>query len=176
MRVMIPALVLALMPFSSHAQEASELTLVKRIFAELQPLSIKKNREYCGYIGLNADGKLTMSPAKRGRKGTCEPSDPDMLEVVIASYHTHGAYSSNYVNELPSTEDVEGDEAEGIDGWVATPGGRLWYIDTGDMVISQVCGLGCLPSDPDFIEGDTGAVEKSYHYKELVQKLEEVSG
>lgn len=176
MRILLSALLLAAAPVSTLAQEGAELALVKRIFTELQPLSIKKNREYCGYIGLDADGKLAISPAKRGHKGTCEPADPDMLAVLIASFHTHGAYSPNYVNELPSTEDVEGDEAEGIDGWVATPGGRLWYIDTGDMVISQVCGLGCLPSDPNFIEGDTGGIEPSYHYKELVQKLEEVSG
>ncbi|WP_424944081.1 DUF4329 domain-containing protein [Aliiroseovarius crassostreae] len=158
------------------AQDKNELALVKRIFAQLQPISIQKNREYCGYIGRDADGNLAFTKAKRGRKGTCAPNDPDELAVVTASYHTHGAYSPNYVNELPSAEDMEGDEAEGIDGWVATPGGRLWYIDTEDMVTSQVCGLGCLPMDPEFVEGDTGKILPSYHYKELVQKLEDVSG
>lgn len=157
------------------AQEVSELALVKRIFTKLQPISINKNREYCGYLGRDADGNLAFTKAKRGRKGTCVPNDPDELAVVTASYHTHGAYSPNYVNELPSAEDMEGDEAEGIDGWVATPGGRLWYIDTEDMVTSQVCGLGCLPVDADFVEGTTGKILKSYHYKELVQKLEDVS-
>ncbi len=157
------------------AQESDELALVKRIFAQLQPISIEKNREYCGYIGRDAQRRVAFTKARRGRKGTCLPADPDELAVVTASYHTHGAYSSDYVNELPSAEDMEGDEAEGIDGWVATPGGRLWYIDTQDMVTSQVCGLGCLPSDPDFVAGMTGPIAQSYHYQELVHKLIEVS-
>lgn len=156
------------------AQAAEELALVKRIFAQLQGISISKNREYCGYIGRDAQGRLAFTKAKRGRKGSCTPNDPVELAVVTASYHTHGAYSPNYVNELPSVDDVEGDEAEGVDGWVATPGGRLWYIDTSDMVISQICGVGCLPSDPNFVLGDTGSIEPSYHYNELVEKLEEV--
>ena len=63
---------------------------------------------------------------------------------------------------------MEGDEDEGIDGWVATPGGRLWYIDTTDMVTFQICGIGCLPSDPD-----SGIIEQSYSYDDLVIKLDE---
>lgn len=121
---------LFIIPSSLFAQERGELALVKKVFAKLQPISIKANREYCGYIGYDRAGKLVATPAKRGRRGTCLPNDPDSLEVVIASYHTHGAHSTRYVNEVPSGEDMEGDEAEGIDGWVATPGGRLWYIDT----------------------------------------------
>ncbi len=68
---------------------------------------------------------------------------------------------------------MEGDEDEGIDGWVATPGGRLWYIDTTDMVTFQICGIGCLPSDPEFIAGDGGIIEQSYSYDDLVIKLDE---
>ncbi|MDA5095262.1 DUF4329 domain-containing protein [Aliiroseovarius sp. KMU-50] len=167
------------LPFGANAtvaQGAEELALVKLIFAQLQVISIEKNREYCGYIGRDAEGKVAFSKARRGRKGTCAPDDPDELSLVTASYHTHGAYSPNYVNELPSVEDMEGDEAEGIDGWVATPGGRLWYVDTEEMVVHQICGLGCLPSDPQFIEGDTGLIEQSYYYDELVQKIEEAGG
>ena len=67
---------------------------------------------------------------------------------------------------------MEGDEAEGIDGWVATPGGRLWYVDSSDMVTSQICGIGCLPMDPDFIPGDMGFVAQSYRYEQLVRLME----
>ncbi|WP_259773013.1 DUF4329 domain-containing protein [Aliiroseovarius crassostreae] len=158
------------------AQDTSELQLVKRIFEQLQPISISKNREYCGYIGRDAAGNVAFTKARRGRKGTCVPRDPDALAVVTASYHTHGAYSPNYVNELPSVEDMEGDEAEGIDGWVATPGGRLWYVDTQEMTIHLICDLGCLPADPAFVEGDTGEILPSYRYKALVQKIEAVGG
>jgi hypothetical protein len=56
---------------------------------------------------------------------------------------------------------MEGDADEGIDGYVATPGGRLWYIDTVDMVASQLCGIGCLPRDPKFVAGQNGEIALS---------------
>ena len=80
---------------------------------------------------------------------------------------------ADYNSEVPSGADMEGDEAEGIDGWVGTPGGRLWYIDTTDMITRQICGIGCIPSDPDFVRGDSGLIEQSYSYDELVIKLDE---
>ena len=170
MRVAL-ALVLAASPVA--AQDGAELALAKRVLAELNPVSIRDNREYCGYIGFDDDGRLAFSQPARGDLESCEPNDPDELAVIVASYHTHAAYSPDYYNELPSGEDVEGDEAEGIDGYVATPGGRLWYIDTEEMVISQICGIGCLPKDPDFVAGDLGIIAQSYEYDELVIKLEE---
>ncbi len=170
MRVVL-ALVLAASP--GLAQDGAELALAKQVLADLNPVSIRENREYCGYIGFDAAGRLVHSQPARGDLESCEPDDPLELEVIVASYHTHAAYSPDYYNELPSAEDMEGDEAEGIDGYVATPGGRLWYIDTEDMVISQICGIGCLPKDPDFVAGDLGIIAQSYEYDELVIKLEE---
>ena len=65
---------------------------------------------------------------------------------------------------------MEADEDEGIDGYVATPGGRLWYIDTEDMIATQICGLNCLPRDGRFVKGADGRVERSYTYEELIQR------
>lgn len=153
---------------SVHADSQEEIALMKEVFAELQPLSFERNREYCGYIGYDIDGNLIASEARRGRKSSCRARDPIDIEVIIASYHTHGAYNNDEGSEVPSVDDMEGDQAEGIDGYVATPGGRLWYVDSEDMVISQICGLGCLYQDPDFVPyGDVG-IEASYTYDELV--------
>ena len=41
------------------------------------------------------------------------------------------------------------------------------------MVTWQVCGIGCLPADPDFIAGDFGSIADSYSYDDLVVRLEE---
>jgi len=155
------------------AQSAEENALIRRVFAELQPISIRENVEYCGYVGFSADGQLIASRATRGDEGSCLADDPRDIEVITASYHTHGAYSPDYYNEVPSGDDMEGDEEEGIDGWVATPGGRLWYIDTEDMVTYQVCGIGCLPSDPRFVRGDMGQIDQSYRYRDLVRLLDQ---
>lgn len=150
------------------ADSKAEIALMKRVFAEIQPLSFERNREYCGYIGYDEDGKLVASEARRGRKSSCRPRDPVNIEVIIASYHTHGAYNNDEGSEVPSVEDMEGDQSEGIDGYVATPGGRMWYVDSEDMVISQICGVGCLDQDPDFVPyGDVG-IETSYTYDELI--------
>lgn len=165
---------LLLWPIHVHAQDSSEIAFVKELFNDIQPLSIRKNREYCGYIGYDFDGRLTATEPHKGRKGSCLSPEPDILETIIASYHTHGAYSSRYYNEVPSGVDMEGDEEEGIDGWVATPGGRLWYVDSSDMITTQICGLNCLVADPEFVEGDMGPVKQSYTYDDLVQTIEDL--
>jgi hypothetical protein len=154
------------------AQDSAETQFVKQVFAQLQPISFQNRVEYCGYIGYDAAGNLAASPAVPGDEASCLANDPGSLDV-IASYHTHGGFSEEHYGEIPSGADMEGDEDEGIDGWVATPGGRLWYIDTTDMVTFQVCGVGCLAQDDGFYRGVDGQIAQSYSYKELVRKLDE---
>lgn len=161
--------VLFIAPSLAQAQGAGEVALVKAIFAEINPRSIAEDREYCGYIGFDASGALVASPARAGGEGSCLPDDPVNIEVIIASYHSHGGYAPEYFSEVPSGDDMEGDADEGVDGWIATPGGRLWYVDTVDMVASQICGPGCLPSDPAFVETDR--VEPSYTYDDLIEVM-----
>lgn len=167
------AAILVCAPALAVSQSADEEALMREVYEELNPRSIAENIEHCGYVGYTAEGDLAISPPTPGDESSCLSDDPDNLDVVIASYHTHGGYSYDYDSEIPSGTDMETDEEEGIDGWVATPGGRLWYIDTTDMETWQVCGIGCLPSDPDFVPGDSGVIEQSYTYEELVIKLEE---
>lgn len=163
---------LIFLPHITLAQSAQEEEIIKQLFANLNPQSIEENVEFCGYIGQNTDGELAVTPPTKGEPGSCYADDPVSLELIFASYHTHGAYSYDYSSELPSGNDMEADEQEGIDGWVATPGGRLWYIDTTDMITRQICGLGCLPADPNFVAGDDGRILESYTYDELVTKLD----
>ena len=165
--------ILALMPTTLLGQSIDEEALIRSVFADLNPTSIEQNVEFCGYIGFTADGELAYSQPTRGDEGSCLSDDPTNLELITASYHTHGGFSPDYSSELLSGTDMKGDEDEGIDGWVSTPGGRLWYIDTTDMVTFQICGIGCLPSDPEFIAGDSGIIEQSYSYDDLVIKLDE---
>ncbi len=63
---------------------------------------------------------------------------------------THGAYSLDYDSEAPSPDDLIGDIAEGVDGYIATPGGRLWFNDASARRAILLCGPGCLRADPDF--------------------------
>lgn len=149
-----------------------EAALAREVLSAIQPQSIAENVEYCGVIGLNHAGNLVASRPTRGEEAYCESYTPSNIAVETASYHTHGGFSADYVNEVPSVDDIEADMADGVDGYIATPGGRLWYNDIEAEEIYQLCGLGCLPSDPLFIRGSDGAIFNSYSYSELIEKLD----
>lgn len=153
------------------AQSQAEENLMRTTLGALNLRSFETGIEYCGYVGFTASGALAVSPPAAGDDSSCLPDAPSNLELPVASYHTHANFSTEYSGEVPSADDMEGDEEEGVDGWVATPGGRLWYIDTDRMETVQVCGLGCLPQDPDFIEGDDGVIKEFYTYDDLVQRF-----
>lgn len=154
------------------AQDADELRIARQILTELQPLSFEKKREYCGYIGYNEEGVLVASRPVSGTLDGCSAPFPRNL-AITASYHTHGDYDHGYFNEIPSDIDMEGDRQFYMNGYVATPGGRLWYIDTQIMVARQICSLSCLPVSKGFRKGGMGDVAESYTYDALREKLGE---
>lgn len=177
MRSFIFALTLGLTGGAAHAQYVpdpswEEIDFVKGVFLQIQNTSIAKRREYCGYIGRDADGNLAATEAVPGTMASCLPVWPASHEMtVIASYHTHGAFDLGYFNEIPSDVDLEGDMSLGIDGWIATPGGRLWFNDGKDGEARLVCGVACLPVSPEFYKGVNGDIAKSYTLSELIAKL-----
>ena len=155
---------------SVQAQSPEEIAFARQILTQLQDNSFAANREYCGIIGLTADNKLTAATPRKGRRTSCQPRDPRDAAEIIASYHTHGGFDWDADSEVPSTEDIIGDMEEGIDGYVSTPGGRLWFIDGQTGVARQLCGLGCLPSDPDFEPEVFGPVRDRYTLNQLEQR------
>lgn len=157
----------------SHPSADDEIALIKKLLFKLQGPSFSQNVEYCGYIGLDKNGRLIASPATKGEEASCLAIDQGKISVITASYHTHAAYSPEYYGEIPSSDDVEGDEQMGIDGYVATPGGRLWYVDTTEMVVSQICSPTCLPQDRAYSKAGEGPIAQSYTYKELLRHLGE---
>ncbi|MBV6658306.1 MAG: DUF4329 domain-containing protein [Devosiaceae bacterium] len=154
------------------AQTSEEVELAKSVFNRLQPLSFANNSEYCGYFGYDSRDTLVASSFTRGDADGCAPDVPPDLEVV-ASFHTHGAYADDAVAELPSPEDLEADLDEGVDGWVATPGGRLWFIDTERLEVWQVCGVGCLQQDANFQPEWEVRIAEQYSFDALVELWEE---
>ena len=149
------------------AQSEEETEFVMALLANLNTQSIQFNREVCGFIVRHPDGRLESTKLSWGTEASCASSPvPPGLEP-ISSWHTHAAWGRGYDGEVPSTIDVEGDMRFGVNGWVSTPGGRLWFINgqTGDM--HQVCGRDCLPSDPGFVPEEHGPVAKEYSLEEL---------
>ena len=163
-------LIMALPALPVQAQDAAEVALARTVLTRLQALSFSKGREYCGYLGLTRDGTLVASVAVPGDMASCDAPFPDDI-AVVASYHTHGAFDAGYYNELPSTIDVDGDSDFFMNGYIATPGGRFWFVDGRNRTVHQICGTGCLPVAPGFRKGADGTIAEQYSYDRLRRAL-----
>lgn len=157
----------ALTTAPAMAQDRDEVALVQRVLAAAQPVSIRGNTEYCGTIGIDASGRLIASQPLRGGRDGCLPRDHPNAVEIYATYHTHAAFEVDADSEVPSVDDLVGVIEEGIDGYVATPGGRFWFVDGQRRAVRQLCGLKCLPSDPRFQPGVFGGIRNSYTLREL---------
>ncbi|SLN28627.1 hypothetical protein ROA7450_01189 [Roseovarius albus] len=145
----------------STPQTAEEIAFAKSVLNDLQAQSIAQNREFCGFIGLDEDGDYISTTPTRGRKGSCQPEREDDFEP-LASFHTHGAHSADYDSELPSTDDLLADMDEGIDGYIGTPGGRVWFNDSSEESAMMLCGERCINSDPGYDPNDAPPPAKEY--------------
>ncbi|WP_162932950.1 DUF4329 domain-containing protein [Roseovarius sp. EL26] len=148
-------------PTRSTPQTAEEITFAKSVLNNLQPQSIAQNREFCGFIGLGEDGNYISTTPIRGRKGSCQPEMDEGFEP-LASFHTHGAHSAEYDSELPSSDDLLADMDEGVDGYIGTPGGRVWFNDSSQEHSTLLCGPRCISSDPGYDPSDAPPPAKEY--------------
>lgn len=156
---------------STHAQDATELAVARGVLLQLQPRSFAENLEYCGYVGRLPDGRLAATDVSRGDAWGCTSgADERRFVEIVASFHTHAGFDRAAESEVPSSNDVRGDMQERINGYVATPGGRLWYIDYQRAVATQVCGLGCMGQDPDFSPGNSSPIAQSYTLQQLLAR------
>lgn len=126
-------------------------SFAKEQLSAVQSRSFDENMELCGIIFESSEAELGMGRRTGGDEASCDLiyyDEPGM--VPVASFHTHGGYSAQYDSEVPSVTDIESDMSSGIDGYVATPGGRFWHIDHKTGTARLVCGEGCLMQDPNY--------------------------
>lgn len=143
---------------------------------KVQALSIRDGVEYCGLFGYDAAGRLSATGPVAGEADSCDPGiEPDGFEVV-ASYHTHGAYARDADSEVPSLDDLLGDFEEGIDGYIATPGGRVWLNLFEERLAFQLCGRGCIQSDPAFRPCHAFLPAEEYTVESLALREEQDTG
>ncbi len=142
----------------------------RSVLDELQPASIAQSREYCGYIYEMEDGGLAATAPRPGAEDFCDLPEPD--DSVLASYHTHGGFSDQYDNEVPSVDDVSGDFDAGINGYIGTPGGRVWLVDHEAQIARQLCDVMCITSDPNNNPEDAGFVPQTFTLEELEARFE----
>jgi len=165
-------LLTALLTTPLQAQDRDLVQAAKGILTILQGNSFAANREYCGLIGENAQGQLVSTGPRKGRVDSCAPRDFHSNDIEpIASFHTHGAYDQDVDAEVPSLGDLNADTDEGLRyGFVSSPGGRFWVIDTAKQEVRLICDLGCLPPDPRFMKGDFGPVQSRYTRRDLEER------
>ncbi|MEX0349458.1 MAG: DUF4329 domain-containing protein [Paracoccaceae bacterium] len=144
-----------------------QVEAVKMRFVDLQEQSFATDLEYCGYLLRLPDGTLGFSEMVQGGHNGCTPELPQPGSTLLASMHTHGSYDPEVPAEFPTVIDIDSDRRERVNGFVATPGGRLWFIDSSVGRVTQLCGLNCLPQDPFFQAGDDGIIAQSYTRAEL---------
>lgn len=146
-------LIVWLFPAYAAAQSRTVVTddvdlFALELFDRIQTRSILENREYCGLIGFSSNDELIATGPHRGTEDSCNPGDEPAGFEPIASYHTHGAFLDDADSEVPSVDDLIADFEEDLDGYVATPGGRVWLNLLAENLTFQLCGRGCVVSDP----------------------------
>ncbi|SDW97756.1 DUF4329 domain-containing protein [Litoreibacter albidus] len=145
----------------------------QQVLTGLQSRSFRTGREFCGLLGRNKDGAIVATRPRKGSADSCLPHEFRGRGIVaLASYHTHGAYDHDADSEVPSYSDLSADIDEGLIGFIATPGGRLWVNLPDKAVSRQLCGIRCLPQDRHFQQGDWGLINKQYTLRQLKQRLQ----
>lgn len=139
--------------------------------AEMQRQSFAQDIELCGLIAENSEGELVARTVRVGDEASCTPSYFNVHSLLPrATMHTHAGFNREYDSEVPSTIDIEGDMATGLDGYVSTPGGRFWHIDAPSGVARQLCGAGCLPQDSAYDPCDAPAPRSEYTLLDLRER------
>lgn len=137
---------------------------------DLNLMSFRERREFCGYFLVDEDGTISATPPNRGELASCGSPYPG--PTAFATYHTHGAFDRGYDNEVPSDADLLSDFSLGFDGYVATPGGRVWHVEFDDRTARQVCGLGCIAMDPGFVPVDEAGIRQTYTLPQIRQRYQ----
>ena len=137
-------------------QPETLIELVRSTLEQVQDASIAENLEYCGYIVVAPNGVLKIVGPERGSAFGCRTPLVYKPDVILASFHTHGAFDARAFTEMPSSIDFEAVATERVDAFVGTPGGRFWHIDFETATARLLCGpRSCLPRQkPTRIESE----------------------
>ncbi|MHA6333671.1 DUF4329 domain-containing protein [Qipengyuania sp. CAU 1752] len=143
----------------------------KQALNDMQGRSFASGKELCGLLLEDETGSLSVSTISEGREADCDlPWVLPRGKFAVATFHTHGTFSEEYDSEVPSVQDLQADIDEQIDGFVATPGGRIWYTDWETKVASQACGEKCIAQDPAYRPDRQNPPAPRYTLRELEER------
>ena len=131
-------------PLGLRGSYATADAAARAALTKYNPISIRKNREYGGYIYQMPNGKFGYTTAV---KGTIDGLDLSRARnrvpskcTIVGDYHTHGNYvevdsqtgkivsvgnpnKDSYLSNDFSKTDIDGNNAAGIIGYLGTPSG-----------------------------------------------------
>jgi RHS repeat-associated protein len=96
---------------------------------DINPISIRQNREYAGWVYKNLDGTFSYTEAKRGLPASVEPESRSILRNEEGMYHTHGGYDPAYDGESFSVADKEISQHFDEPSFLGTPSGEIKIFD-----------------------------------------------
>jgi hypothetical protein len=148
-RFVLAAMLALLVTSDGRAQSAGETAYVRALMTAMNQLSVRLDREVCGFVLRDADGGYSSTKASWGGPAGCATLPLAPEAIVVSSWHTHAAWAEGYDGEVPSLGDVEG--------------------ATGNL--RQVCGRGCLPVDPGFVPEEHGPVPEALSLEGLYARF-----
>ena len=95
--------------------------------ADINPTSIKTDREFAGQIYKTPNGFYSYTPARRGQAHSSSPGPS--VPGRVGAYHTHGAESAGYDDEHFSDTDIIG-VPYGQSEYLGTPSGQVLKFST----------------------------------------------
>jgi len=103
----------------------------REVLNDINPVSVRQNREHGGWIYLNADNTFGYTRPVAGTVASVNLGDPEQSVPngtrASASYHTHGGPDPRFDNENFSPQDLLADRIVGVDGYLGTPAGFMKF-------------------------------------------------
>ena len=115
----------------SSVRTQAETDAAFAVLNRINPVSVRENREFGGWVYRNQDNTYGSSNPVRGGPASVILPNPATStppgSTITASYHTHAAFDPRFDNENFSPTDISTDNRLGIGGYLGTPGGTFQY-------------------------------------------------
>jgi len=127
-------------PFAVNIQAQHDAA--RAVLNNINPVSVRQNVEFGGYIFQAADGSYASTAPIRGEVASVTLPLPQFAipsgTRARASYHTHAGPDPRFDNENFSPTDLASDVEFNLDGYLGTPAGRFRYHEVATGRISTL--------------------------------------
>ncbi len=123
------------------ARFASQNEAARAALAGINPSSVRESVEYGGAVYRNPDGTFSHADPVRGGPHSVAFNPHAIVPAgtqATAAYHTHGSNDPGFLNEFFSPQDIVFFVVNGVDGYLGTPAGRMFYYQRARDTVFQL--------------------------------------